>query len=405
MNTTTTQKSSIFNLFYIFFCIVWHPLQMLYLHVDAMGRTTMILSTLAFVINLGTILNRKNALHSSAFVCWTLLVLFSLFNVLFKGIITVQSVGHFLNRNFWLPYVFLCVVLVELGRDKYKCLRVISLALCLFVLLGVRDISFSSDDRSLSESLGNTLPLVAVGLVFVLGVLLCNQKLKGGGTTFWIITAFVLLLIIVSATRKALGAFLLVLIGVVLGRSKTLDVMSVFRIVVIGAVLLIGMNWVMDNTLIGERMAGSSEKYDVPLSSNPIINKFLMSLLGDRAIQYYYAFELFHEHPITGIGLGHFHSVQDDVVFRLHSEYMTHLCENGIIGFSLLLFYYLLLIFGLNKQRKRGENVMVYLFGLFAVLFINFTAWTYNALYIMVIYAILINKVHTQTDAINNTID
>lgn len=116
-----------------------------------------------------------------------------------------------------------------------------------------------------------------------------------------------------------------------------------------------------------------------------------MLFLGDRAIQYESAIELFHENFWTGIGLTNF--IYMDTSGRqlvLHSEYMVQLCENGIIGFTLLMIFYVLLIRSLIRNRKyMKRKIGMALFGLATVLFINFTSWTYCMKYIMVFYAIL----------------
>ena len=75
---------------------------------------------------------------------------------------------------------------------------------------------------------------------------------------------------------------------------------------------------------------------------------------------------------------------------RLHTEYMVQLCENGIIGFALLMLFYYQLLKGLWKKHKDGYSTAMCLGGLLMVLFLNLSTWTYNLHIAMIIYALLI---------------
>lgn len=385
---------SFFNLFFLFLCLVWQPVQIYYLHVDANGRALMLLSIVVLLINLGAFREHGNLFRSPAFLCWTALTLFSFINSIAKGIITDRTVMAFLNFNFLMPYAVISIAVLELGKNKTRAVRVVFYALLVYLLIGASHISSIQFERTLSVELGNLIPLTGVGFVFLASVLKSEQKLRGNWITYFVIIISIAVLIIISGTRKALGGFVIVVAGMMLQSVKKLNLKSILMIGFAVAVLYFIMNWVMDNTLMGERLAESSEKYDVPLSSNPKVNIFLMSLLGDRALQYYAAIELFHQHSITGIGLNHFMSEASFEV-RLHTEYMVQLCENGIIGFSLLVLFYILLMRGFRRKRKMGEKTTIYLFGLIAILFINLTAWTYDQPYIMAMYATFICEIYS----------
>ena len=80
---------------------------------------------------------------------------------------------------------------------------------------------------------------------------------------------------------------------------------------------------------------------------------------------------------------------------RIHSEYIVQLCENGLVGFVLLMLFYIMLFVGLFRKGRRGENIIFYLFALYTVLFLNLTAWTYNSDVVMLFYAVLITEVYS----------
>lgn len=391
MNSNTLSK---FNLFFLFVSIVWEPIQKFYLHVDGAGRVLLLLTILAILSNFVR-RHDRHVFRSGAFVCWTFLVLYTFVNSMAKGWSGEYGLFTYIRANFLAPYVFLWIALIELNRNKERCLKVVLWALILYALLGFLNMSLMQNERFSAEGLSNSLPLTCVSMVFVASVLYADNCLKGRFKTLAVIVLFALIITVLTATRKALGAIIIILIGVLLSQFRKSNAKSVLGVVVAIVIMFFGVQWLMDNTLIGSRIAGSADKFNYPLSSNPVVNKFLMTLLGDRSFQYYVGAEVFHDHPITGIGLYNF-ITYTHLRGRLHTEYMVQLVENGVVGFSLLMLFYILLLSGLYKLRKRGENIWLYLFGLGAVLFINLTAWTYDRLYIMLIYAIIITRIYSR---------
>jgi len=312
-----------------------------------------------------------------------------------SGVNAETSFFNFIRANFLSPFVFLMIAMIELNRDKEKGLKVIMIAQLFYLIIGVLHISSVLYERAGASELGNALPLMSVCVVFVTGVLFVDRELKWGWRFFGAVFVFALTIIIVCATRKALGALIVIFIGIVLGKSKKIDIRSTFIVLLISVFLVIGGKWVMNNTLIGERIAESEEQFYYPLSSNPKINNFLMVLLGDRSYQYYTCLESYHKHPITGVGIYNYMTVQEERV-RLHSEYLVQLYENGLVGIALLFLFYTMLFLGLNRKKKTGKNIMAYLFGVLSVLFINLTSWTYDRQYVMIIYAILFIEIYSK---------
>ncbi len=391
-----------YNLFYLFVCIIWTPLQLYYLHVDGAARTIMLLSIIALLLNYSSFHNHRNLFHSTQFVCWTILVVFSFINSMAKGFEAENGFLIYIWGEFLSPYIFLLIAILEINHDTNRCLKIILIAQLLYLIIGGTHFSGGAFDRFSAVGIGNLLPLMGASCVFIAGLLFCNRQLKGGWITYGLILVVVLYIIIMAATRKALGAVVLAVAGMVLGRSKKVNIQSMILVALFALIVYWGMGFLIENTLIGQRIVSSSEEYDVPLSSNPTINSFLMTLLGDRSIMYYMGSQIFHQHPITGIGLNNFSKISQ-IGIRLHTEYMVQICENGLVGFSLLIIYYLTLFRGLNKKRKKGNNIFVYLFGLLMILFLNLTAWTYNMNYIMIIYSVLIFYINSTTIKYENS--
>lgn len=390
-----------YNLFYIFMAIIWQPFQIYILKVDGAGRAIMVLSILAIVLNLYEFWKQKKVFTSLAFICWTVLLCYSMWNAFNKGFYAENGTFVFLRNNFFDTFVLLLIMMLELKESKYLCLWVIWLALGVYLLVGLPSFIQNPQERFSVEGIGNLYPLNTVAFLFVSSVLFVEEKLKLPFFVAAIVAASGIILL--SGTRKAFGAEVIILLGVVLTNKKKRNFWAWLRILVFGGVLAFGVHYVMNNTIIGERIFESedNEQFYVQLVKNEQVNDFLMVLLGDRAGQYEVGIELFHEHFWTGIGLTNYGDIAgSDMV--LHSEYMVQLCENGIIGFVLLMLFYVIIIVGFIKSRIQtgSKKLNVVLFGLFAVLFINLTAWTYCQTYIMVFYAIVFSYVYADKNNI-----
>lgn len=401
MNSTRSFVSN-YNLFFIFVSIIWAPVQIYFLQIDGASRTIFILGITAFLFNITSFRKNKDVFNSPAFICWTILVLYSIINSIKHGFVSQFGAFFFIRENFLDPYVFLVITIIELKNNKSKCLKVILFAQLIYLIIGASHISYVAGARNSNMELGNMLPLTAMCTVFVAGVLLSDNNLNGHWLSFVAIVLLAFYIIMLSAARKAFGGVVIVLLGVVLSRNIKLNLKTLLLLLASAAILYIGIQYLLADTMMGQRLAESSEQFDIPLSSNPIVNSFLMTLLGDRSVQYYAALEIFIQHPITGIGTLNF-LYTSDVGYRLHTEYMVQLCENGLIGFILLMVYFFLLFKGLHQERILGENVWVYLFGLLTVVFLNLTTWTYNMNYIMTIYAIIIVTVYSKNTIYENS--
>lgn len=392
--------SHYFNIFYLFIYIVWEPLQRYYLHVDGAGRTILALSILALVWNFLAFWRETNVLRSPAFLCWMALIAFSIANSIMKGFVSESGALGFFKTNYIAPFTFLYVMVLELDRDSEVGHKTLFYALLTYVLIGLVKIgvgNFGADERMLADGLGNLLPLNATCLVFVGGLLYSRQSLSS--KLMWAIVILAVGVTLLSGTRKALGAIILLLIGIIL-HSDSSGVHSIkyyFRLALFFAVLFWGLGYMMDNTMIGERFAGTAEQSSVELTGSESTNYILNTLLGDRAIQYEMGFGLFLMHPLTGIGITNFIPVSGYPI-RLHTEYMVQLCENGIIGFSLLMLFYYLLIKKLLERRRMGGDITLMMFGMFAILFLNMTAWTYCSMFGMIYYGIIIANAYSDSN-------
>lgn len=371
-------------------CIIWPALQSQILHVDGAGRTIVFLSAVVVLLNLLELWKQKKIFATPAFLCWVLLLGYSMWNAFSKGFYAEWGRFIFLTVNFFHPFILLVIAMLELHRDKQTALKVIWVALGVYLLIGLPSLAMSLDDRLMVEGLGNLYPLHAVAFLFVSSILYVEGKMKT-----WLYVVLVIgisAIILESGTRKAFGAEAIILAGVIINAKEKRTWKSWITTILSGVLLVIGIKYVVNNTELGTRLnQGQDDDYYVQLVENERINSVYMYLLGDRAGQYEMAVELHREHYWTGIGLTNYMDVsRGDHV--LHTEYMVQLCENGIIGFALLMLFYVLTIIALfiNKKKVKSKCINISLWGLAAILFINLTSWTYCMNYVMIFYAIIL---------------
>lgn len=382
-----------YNLFYIAFCIVWTPLQLFYIKIDGYGRLQLFFSIIAIVLNFSAIFKRKGSLRSKAFGCWLLLVLYTFVNSMIKGFKAETGALLFIRSEFIDPLIFLIIIIISLSHDRIKSLKTIFIAEFSYLVFGALNMSLMDDGRVFAMGLGNMLPLMTVSTLFVAGILLCEKQLRWGWKLYLAVFILALYIVVLSGTRKALGAIVLVFVGTIVADSGK-NTVRMWVVLTISAIIgMIGFNWMMSNTFMGSRLTDIGEQFDYTFSSNPVINSFILDFLGDRSFFYFFGLQIFHQHPLTGIGIRNFATVNMSNL-RLHTEYITQLCENGIIGFSLLLIFYYLIFRGLRKRKNEWDGNVLYMTALLAIIFIDFTAWTYNMLYVMIMYGILIARIY-----------
>lgn len=391
-----TDSVAILNLFFIFLSIIRQPLQLAYLPFDNRGRILFLLSIVCVVLSYNSFRKYKQIFQSWPFRLWTMLVLFSWFNTIVKGFNYEFGAIAYFRHEFVDMYIFLVITMVELCKDKSRCLKVILVAQAVYVFICLANgMIQGNEDRFGMEGIGNLLPLTVFSSSVVVSVLYVEKRFKANSLEFYAIMSLFLLVLLLSQSRKAFAAVLVVVIGIVLSKVQKVSFRSIVVLLLSSVVLYLGVSQIMESSAIGERFDKELDaSYYAQIFDNPVVNDFANSFLGDRAIQYFYAIESFTNHPLTGIGLNNYeHLSYNLIALNLHSEYMTQLCENGLVGIVLSLLMYILIFRGLNQQHKRGQNISVFVFGFLALLFVNFTAWTYNTYFTMVIYAILFTQI------------
>lgn len=147
--------------------------------------------------------------------------------------------------------------------------------------------------------------------------------------------------IIGSGSRNGFLLFVFFLAALTLPKlfANSIDVQRVIQFFIITGIAVVVIYFVLENTGLGSRVMKSD----------------IMSQRGDY---YIIGWKNFLEHPLLGIGMWNF-GPYNHYPYPLHSEYMIHLCEGGLVGFCIYISFLYLFISSIIKCLKDNMNVFV----------------------------------------------
>lgn len=393
---------STFNYIYIYWALLSMPINIAFIQFDGKGRILFVLTFLLFFANLFDRSFRKVAFEKPA-IFWLIWCIYTVINSLVKGYHS-EGLPHsfFLILYIVLPYVLMCIAAKEYTSNKIVFLTNMLVLFSIYALIGSIFIPIgyvqAQSGNGFEGTLGNSLGLTSLFIILFASLLYSNNKLKKGWLYLFVIATLVLL--VIAATRKALGAGLILVVFLIIAyfKNNLKSFVSLIAIVILfwGAAI-----YVKNNTYIGQRFATAgeiSEKY------NPNHN-FFLSFVGDRVIFYINGWKLFKEHPVTGIGINNYKSVTGSSL-PIHSEYVVQLAECGLLGFTLFLLFYISLLRKIINKLKvcdEAKKEGIILLGAFsAIVFLDLTTWTYSLRWCFIAFGTIIgyifeSKYHTSS--------
>jgi hypothetical protein len=301
--------------------------------------------------------------------------------------------------NLFCPYFYLLIVCCLAYYDIDRTLKWVTwslLAFCTFCLV-FGDIT---DEGRLGGDLNaNGMATYAVFCFYCL--LLQFMRNRRGFISFVAFSIIPIFLIVITGSRTAFVLLVFVSLLSVLLFYKKRNAGSVVITIVVAVVLVVGFMYVMNNTILGERLQSSTTQMEDSMNQTGTI----LDKIGDRGPQYYWSWPYFLDHPVFGIGLNNWRKVSGSP-YVFHSEWLVQYCENGIIALFLYLLFYFSLINKtrqLSKSSKRKNNsnyksnrLMLYI--LLSVFLLNFVGWTYNCYCVFAFYAFGIASIQRQKE-------
>lgn len=130
-------------------------------------------------------------------------------------------------------------------------------------------------------------------------------------------------------------------------------------IIIMYPILIFLYDFLIVNTFLGERITHTVNT-DAEITDEK------------RVQLYIFAFQVFLNNPVFGIGLSQFLVLTNYSAFT-HSEYMELLSTTGIVGFSIMMYFYIIIFLKVWRLRKKvNSNVLLYRLNLFVALIIAF---------------------------------
>lgn len=310
----------------------------------------------------------RDVLASKSLVIWMILTLYHCFNGMVKGIYEVDFIDvlHGLKIYFCIAiFVYWAQIdLLKTYNILYRCFF-FYLMVCFFVCGGL-----SLGNGRLSGAIYSTQLGQAAAITAFYGAALYFLKSRTvfvfGGYLF---LPFVIALL--TQTRNAIAMIVIIVVGAFCASRLKTGINVYNMIKMIGAVLvsLALIAVVVVNSPLYQRAQKTPEAH---LNSYYMKNNYTGSLfdkiVGDRLIYYVEGWKLFKTNPITGIGMWGFQQKYGGV-HPLHSEYMIHLCEGGVVGFSLWVLFLCCCVKNMKTLKLIPGYRLLLFFGLFEFLF------------------------------------
>lgn len=399
MGNRKLANTSLLNYIFIIYSILRLPIHMTMFSIDGKGRILLFLTIIVFIQNCN-IKKYRNIAFSKPAIIWLLWVIYSIINLYFQGFkVPEMTFGYYAILRLFAPYVVLTATAYEYTKDKNRLTKYL---LCTFVTYSVIGFFFMDnfyvamqEGRDADSNLGNLLALNAVFVTFFAGLRYNLGKISQKFMYLFIL--FSIIIITVSATRKAFGAVIIIYFFIAISKMK-LNANNIIKLICVVGIIYLGINFMMENTFLGERM---NEIEDETINID-VGNNLFLKAMGGRAFYYLYGWEVFTDNPLFGIGLTNFmHYTRTE--HMLHTEYMVQLTECGIIGSLLFVCFYTSLIYRILNTGKLipsyKSRSIVALSAVVAILFISLTAWTYDFLFFFAVLGTVLGFISDRNES------
>lgn len=389
-----------FNLFCLYIFLLYQTLTRMVILVDGRGRILSLVIIICIIYNWKNNKQWKKILLSKPIIIWGIWCVFTSINIAVQGHKLYTDIEGevviFKDDMFYLHIIFQQLIAMTttcwLYLQNKKCL--IKHIVIIFVLTAVITLLFDSDkvwggEVRFGSVMGNNAALMMVSFVFVLLIAWVNKYVNKcyiiGGITLAVILVFAI------QTRKALLAIAIIFTFAYLARVNNRNPFTWILLPVGFFVISYATDYILNSTSIGNRILMIGEQGE---TSNLTGISFL-NLLGDRAMHVYLGWEIWLKYPLFGVGLQNA-PYYSHLPYIFHQEYIGQLAENGIIGFSLFIMFYSIIIKDalrrLSVNKKNYVSYCICLGYIVALLFISFTAWTYQFSHYFVALGIIIGE-------------
>lgn len=379
------------NLIFLFIVLIWIPLQAVVLKTDAQGRIIALLGLITLIFNLYVNPKIISISLSKPFVFWLLWIIYSTINTVYKGLPEDLNLFLFVSNSLFLPFLVMIIVYLEYLNDSKLLLKSFFVIIISYIFLTFFSLEILKGGRLMVQGVGNSMPNTFAFFAFLILLGFAKSTFGKYKTTFFLVV--ILIAIVLSGTRKALGAVFVILIFALLSHFFHRSIKTKFTVGFFVMLIYFAYQFIIEKTFIGGRF----QQIESDATMFNTTNIQILNFLGDRASYYILGWEVFLDNAFTGIGLRNF-MYYTGFTHGLHTEYMVQLAECGVIGTLLFVLFNwsvgrsLIRVLLLNRENKKSALILVGAF--LSILFMNLTAWTYAFPIYFAIYGVIIANVN-----------
>lgn len=368
----------------VIFRVIWPPLQVWYIHADGAGMISFYILLAAFLVNFSEI---KSTAWSKPLTIYAILAVYMMLNGLLMGSAEMYPKGGdwIIVTHLLTPIMSMMIIATCASKSFDKTVKWLAYGLTIYCLLCLRNSAMDDEERLNAEINANEIALsAAIGYGLYL-LLYIRQAISTKLAFLAIIPAYI---IILTGSRMGLAMIAIMSFGMAAMKFVFKNAANIFRALTLTGILVASSFYIMDNTIIGERMMDTTTEHeDFVFETGTILDYY-----GDRGFQYYFSWPVFLEHPIFGIG---FHQWQkfSPTEHVCHSEYMVQYVECGLIAFVLFCTFWFKLLKSSYAFRRISsglqKNAITFLLiMLFTIIYSNSVLWSYNMICVFIVYAL-----------------
>lgn len=325
-------------------------------------------------------------------VAWGVLMLYHFINAKFCN---VPDTNFRVLLNCVQTTLLLGFTVFNFILDEKRCLKTLVVGYITFLAACLFQGSFTELDRLTSLGIHTNQIGQCAGVLSIIAVLYYADDKK---RLLWIYP-FIFLISLLTQSRNSLSIVVISLIILFYDFLKRQPWYTQVFFVAITVISLYGASSFIEELPIIQRFQETTSDETVDTFFSPQgyerTNTILDNLLGERLVYYYLGWEDFISSPINGIGLWHFQYLHFG--YPIHSEYIVHLAEGGIIGFAIYLFFLISIGKGLwSVEDKSIQHRYLIAFG--AILFVSITARIFMCEFVFPLYGCIIGYYLYQND-------
>jgi len=280
-----------------------------------------------------------------------------------------------------------------------KALKYVCVGYLLNVLLTFNIVSVDPDFDNRLNGLVHSNELAQCAGMGLLLLVYMKYYLRLSYVVVLLLSTLFIVAIIGAGSRNGFLLFLFFTVMLMVTRmfQKNIDMKNYLINILILLSVGICITYMLTSTGLGERVLASSEKAKLyNLGTDTYLDK-----LGERGFYYVRGWANFLVHPLLGIGMWNF-GPYNHFPAPLHSEYMIHLCEGGLIGIAVYGSFVYQFLKNLLRDffHNRNEYTFIPILIFVAYMAVGITAreFYYIQFYPLLgfcLYSILKHKLHT----------